>query len=72
MMSDGNPTWLTTGQCAARLGVSPDFVLGEIRDRRLVASVIVRDGKRIVYRVTAANFETYLHRHHGSAEYVVK
>lgn len=71
-MSEQQPAWLTTRQCARHLGVSPDFVLGEIRDRRLPASVIVRDGKRTVYRVAVTDLETYLRRHHGRAEQIIK
>ena len=71
-MSDEQPAWLTTRQCARRMGVSPDFVLGEIRDCRLVASVIVRDDKRTIYRVTVPDFEAYLRRHCGRAEHLAK
>jgi len=52
------------------LGVSTNFVRGEIRDRRLVARVIVRDGKRVVYRIMAADFDAYLRRHYGHAEQI--
>ena len=45
---------------------------GEIRDKRLPASVIVRDGKRTIYRVRATDFDTYLRRHYGHAEQVAK
>lgn len=71
-MSDGKLIWLNTRQCAARLGMSTDFVVGEIHDKRLQAHVIVRNGKRVVYRIAVADFETYLHRHHGRAEHIAK
>ena len=67
-----HPQWLTTKQCAVRLGVSTNFVRGEIRDRRLHANVIARDGKRIIYRVTTVEFDAYLRRHYGHAEQVAK
>jgi hypothetical protein len=63
---------MTTAQCAARIGVSTDFVLCEIRDRRLVANVIIRDGKRTVYRVAVVDFDAYLRRHWGRADQIAK
>ena len=46
-------SWLTTGQCATTLGVSTDYIRGEIRDGRLIAQVIPRDprpGRTRAYR----------------------
>lgn len=60
--------WLTTRQCADRIGVSTDFIRGEIEDRRLKAHVVARDKKRLVYRVSLEDFEAYLRRHHGRSE----
>jgi hypothetical protein len=54
------PNYLTTAQCGGRLGTSPDFVVGEIRDGRLAALVIERPGLRTVYRITEAALKTYM------------
>lgn len=66
-MSTDHPGWMTTAQIAAKLGMSTDFVVGEIRDRRLDARVIVREGKRTVYRISAAQFDRYCYRFWGHA-----
>jgi excisionase family DNA binding protein len=71
-MSNMATVWMTTRQCAERLGISTDFVVGEIRDKRLQAHVIVRDGKRVIYRVSVVDFEAYLRRHYGRAENVAE
>lgn len=67
-MGNDTPTWLTTRQCADRLGVSTDFIRGEIGDRRLKAHVVAREKKRTIYRVTAEDFGAYLRRYYGRSE----
>jgi len=57
-----DPT-LTTGDCARRLGVSTNFIVGEIRDGRLRALVIKRGLKRAIYRVAPTDLTTYLQQH---------
>ncbi len=53
---------LTTRDCADRLGVSPGFIVGEIRDGRLPALVLEREGLRTVYRIIPRDFEAYCRR----------
>ena len=53
---------LTTRDCANRLGVSTDFIVGEIQDGRLTAYTN-RRGRRAVYRVAPADFDTYVAEH---------
>jgi len=57
---------LNPAQCAARLGLkSSSFVIGEIRDGRLQAALVLeRPGKRTIYRVHPAALEAYKHRYH--------
>lgn len=58
-----DPT-LTTRDIANRLGVSTDFVVGEILDRRLwPALVLERPGGRRLYRVSEIVLAAYLRRH---------
>jgi hypothetical protein len=58
-----DPT-LTTRDIANRLGVSTDFVVGEIRDKRLwPARVIERPGGRCLYRVSEEVYRAYVKRH---------
>lgn len=57
-----DPT-LTTRLCADRLGVSTDFIVGEIRDGRLRAHVRIVPGKRAIYRISEAEFRAYQSRH---------
>jgi hypothetical protein len=53
-----DPT-LTTRDCANQLGVSPGFVVGEIRDGRLLAQVLERPGRKAVYRVSILQLKAY-------------
>jgi excisionase family DNA binding protein len=57
-----DPT-LTTRDCANRLGVSPNFIIGEIRDGRLKAIVLQRAGRRTLYRIAPTALDDYLARH---------
>lgn len=57
-----DPT-MTTRQCADSIGVSPGFVVGEIRDGRLRALVIKRPRRRSVYRVAPADWAAYVRQH---------
>jgi hypothetical protein len=59
---------LTTRDCANRLGVSTGFIVGEIRDGRLAATVLQRDGYRTVYRIAPAQLEAYIARHGWTAD----
>lgn len=54
---------LTTRDCANRMGVSTNFIIGEIRDGRLAALVVEREGLRTLYRVSEAQLEAYLARY---------
>lgn len=58
-----NSSWLTTRQCADFLGVTPRFVVGEIRDSRLSASRIAGTRRRTTYRVSTAAFSAYVTSH---------
>jgi hypothetical protein len=55
--------WLSTRQCAAIVGVTANFMRGEIRDGRLKARTLARHGKRTVYRVVAEDFAAYCAKH---------
>lgn len=61
--------WLTTGQCATALGVSTDYVRGEIRDGRLMAVIITREPRpgrsraNRAIRVYREAWVAYLHRY---------
>jgi hypothetical protein len=57
------PTWLSTAKCAAIIGVTTDFIRGEIIDGRLRAYIIQRPGKRRLYRVRDIDFRVYLQAH---------
>lgn len=54
---------MTTTQAARELGVSGEYVRGEIRDGRLKANVTQKDGKRATYRITREQFAEYVERH---------
>ncbi|HXO84683.1 MAG TPA: helix-turn-helix domain-containing protein [Gemmatimonadales bacterium] len=54
---------LTTRDCAERLGVSTNFIVGEIRDGRLRALVIRRGRRRSMYRIAPADLNAYLRQH---------
>lgn len=54
---------LTTRDCANRLGVGTNFIIGEIRDGRLDALVVERAGMKTLYRVSEAQLDSYLARH---------
>ncbi len=64
MPTDSARRPLTTRQVADRLGVSTDFVVGEIRDGRLKASVLTRPSRRSLYRVSEGALAVYLRAHH--------
>lgn len=61
--------WLTTGQCATTLGVSTDYIRGEIRDGRLQAVIIPREprpGRTRAYRairIYPEAWAAYRHRY---------
>lgn len=59
---------LTTRQVADRLGVSPNFIIGEIRDLRLKATVIERAGKRTIYRIAPQDVDAYELRHRWTGQ----
>lgn len=55
---------LTTSQCAKALGVSLQFIRGEIRDKRLPARVLKPSGRRrALIRIDAADFDAYRAMH---------
>lgn len=47
--------------------MSTGFIVGEIRDGRLKARVIQRDGYRAIYRISEAAFDDYIRRTAWSA-----
>ncbi len=61
-LGSGGPP-LTTRDCADRLGVTPGFIVGEIRSGRLVGIVLARIGRRCVYRVEQESFAAYVRRY---------
>jgi hypothetical protein len=68
MKRDGAHGWLSTRQCADFIGVTVHFVRGEIRDGRIRARKLERDGKRPIYRVSADDFNAYVSKHWSRAE----
>lgn len=52
----------TTRDVADLLGVSTDFVLDEIKDRRLLANQVKR-GQRTIYRIEYADLKAYCEQH---------
>jgi hypothetical protein len=54
---------MTTTDVGRALGMSGEYVRGEIRDGRLKANALIRAGKRTVYRITPSQFEEYKARH---------
>jgi len=54
---------VTTTEVGRALGMSSEYVRGEIRDGRMQANVTVRAGKRTVYRITPIQLEDYKARH---------
>jgi excisionase family DNA binding protein len=57
-----DPRLLTTRDIADYLGVSTDFVVGEIDDGRLRALVLDRPGGRRIIRVSPASLEAFMRR----------
>lgn len=54
--------WLTTGDCSRLLGVSREFVRGEIREGRLIAEVVTEGRRRRANRIYWAQWREYLRR----------
>ena len=50
---------LSTADCGARIGVSSDFVVRQIRDGYLAAFAF-QSGKRTIYRVSERAWRDYL------------
>ena len=61
--------WLNTAQCALVLGgLRPAFVVGEIRDGRLLARIVIeRPGKRTIYRILKSDLDRYMRTYNWSA-----
>lgn len=61
--------WLNTAQCAARLGgVTPAFIVGEIREGRLLARIVLqRPHKRTIYRILESDLALYMRQYNWSA-----
>jgi hypothetical protein len=55
--------WLKPRDCADRLGVTPNFIIGEIRDGRLNALVIERPGSKAIYRIRTSSLQAYITRY---------
>jgi len=63
-MTTADRQMLTTGECARALGVSPQFIRGEIRDKRLAAIVSKPAGRqRAKYRIAVEDFDAYRATH---------
>jgi len=55
---------LTTADCAKALNVSQQFIRDEIRDKRLAARVLTREGRqRARYRIDPSDFDNYRQAH---------
>lgn len=54
---------LTTRQCAEYLGVTTNFVRGEIREGRLIAVVNVKRGARSLIRIALTDLRSYCEQH---------
>jgi excisionase family DNA binding protein len=51
---------LSPGECAAVLGVSADYIVGEIKEGRLPARERTYDSGRKRYRIDASDFAAYV------------
>lgn len=56
------PPKFTTRDVADLLGMSTDFILDEIKDKRLLANIVKR-GQRCVYRIEYADLKAYCEQH---------
>jgi len=54
---------LRPSECARVIGMSPEFIRGEIKDGRLRARKYTTPRGRVVYRIDQAAFELYLDTH---------
>lgn len=55
---------LSTTACARALGVTGEFIRGEIREGRLKARISKPEGRRRAkYRIDAADFDAYVREH---------
>jgi hypothetical protein len=52
--------YLTTGDCAIRLGVSSEFIRGEIEDGKLQAETVTEGRKRKAIRIYPLAWKLYL------------
>jgi excisionase family DNA binding protein len=56
--------WLTTGQCAERIGLTDEYIRGEIKDGRLPAREHrYATSGRVRYRIEPEDFDAYVERH---------
>ena len=56
-------SFMTPAACAERLLVSPDYIIGEIKDGKLPARVRTHDSGRTRYRIDRSHFADYIERH---------
>jgi excisionase family DNA binding protein len=61
-MKRDEAAWLTPGEIADELGVTPETVRRWIRERRLGATAR-QIGDRVTYRVTRSSYEAFLRSH---------
>lgn len=54
---------LSPNACAKRLGVTGEFIRGEIHDKRLPARIFTRPSGRKVYRIESNDFDVYVERY---------
>lgn len=55
--------YLSPPDCASVLGVTANFIRGEVKDGRLMARVFTRPSGRTVYRIPASAFQAYVEEH---------
>lgn len=56
------PPKFTTRDVADLLGMTPAFIVGEIKDGRLLANAVKR-GYRTIYRIEYADLKAYVEQH---------
>lgn len=55
--------WMTPNVCGTAIGVTGEFIRGEIKCGRIAARVLTRDSGRTVYRIDPDDFDAYVKRY---------
>lgn len=61
--ADEPPRMLSTSEAAARLGVSANFIVSEIKAGRLRGEVLARPGRRRMFRIPERAIAEYVKKY---------